>query len=690
MKLFRFLAMISLSVLVCSQAFAFRAGVEFWNRIQTTDYLSGLFSQGTNTGTTWDSTNNYLRLSQTGTATDLELDSSWTPAWSNLIAYWKLDETSGSATIADSSSSGTNTGNSNGTVNLGSAGQLKTAAALDGSSGYFTAGNFNLSTAWTISAWIKSSAAITAGNCIVASAFGGSNVQFNLGTTSGTALLYASYFQGSRVTTTGFNPTIGQWYHLVATYQGGSSPSLSLYVNGTLFSTVTAGVASSLNSDGGGTYIGHRWDGSGNNYFPGTVDDVAIWNTALSASAIATIYQHEFAKYAGTFQSRVMDGLSTKQSWASLQWMSTLPFGKELPDYASGSVQNETAANYSSLQGDTPAVGDNNLMTGITGLWHLDEANGTTGSGSLQDRSGSTNNGTPNGGVTLGTVGKLGSGATFDGSSGFISTSTGYGSPTVFTISVWFKTTTTAGGKLIGLGSSQSGGSGSYDRHIYMQNSGLLTFGIWNGSAQVVSTTSSYNDGNWHHAVGTLQPSGLAFYVDGKLIGTNPNGNPNGYYGWWLIGYDSLGGWPNGPSSNYFAGQIDEVAIWSKVLNATEVLELYRRGANRVRYQVRSCPDSTCSTSPTWLGPDGTNQTYFSELNNNSVPNDGADLTASDSVLATLPFLNFSKFSSFSMPTNRYFQYRAIMESDDPGTSCNYSGSSTWCSPEVKLIRAGP
>jgi hypothetical protein len=131
MKLFRFLAMISLSVLVCSQAFAFRAGVEFWNRIQTTDYLSGLFSQGTNTGTTWDSTNNYLRLSQTGTATDLELDSSWTPAWSNLIAYWKLDETSGSATIADSSSSGTNTGNSNGTVNLGSAGQLKTAAALE-------------------------------------------------------------------------------------------------------------------------------------------------------------------------------------------------------------------------------------------------------------------------------------------------------------------------------------------------------------------------------------------------------------------------------------------------------------------------------------------------------------------------------------------------------------------------------
>ena len=42
---------------------------------------------------------------------------------------------------------------------------------------------------------------------------------------------------------------------------------------------------------------------------------------------------------------------------------------------------------------------------------------------------------------------------------------------------------------------------------------------------------------------------------------------------------------------------IDEVAIWNRALsdgtnNGTinEVLELYRRGANRVRYQIQTCP----------------------------------------------------------------------------------------------------
>jgi hypothetical protein len=115
-------------------------------------------------------------------------------------------------------------------------------------------------------------------------------------------------------------------------------------------------------------------------------------------------------------------------------------------------------------------------------------------------------------------------------------------------------------------------------------------------------------------------------------------------------------------------------------------LELYRRGANRIEYQVRSCPDALCSTSSSWIGPDGTNQTYFSELNNNLVQSAGGDLTSSDAVQATLPTMNFSAFGALTIAPNRYFQYRAIMESDDSGTACSYGSGPTWCSPELQIV----
>jgi hypothetical protein len=146
----------------------------------------------------------------------------------------------------------------------------------------------------------------------------------------------------------------------------------------------------------------------------------------------------------------------------------------------------------------------------------------------------------------------------------------------------------------------------------------------------------------------------------------------------------------NDPYGEALAGRIDEAAYWNRALSSAEATELYRRGANRIKYQVRSCPDSTCSTNPAWLGPDGTNQTYFSELNNNLVQSDSGDLNSSDSVKVGLPTMNFANFSSLSVASTRYFQYRAIMESDDTGAGCNYGSGATWCSPELKTVTVTP
>jgi hypothetical protein len=80
-------------------------------------------------------------------------------------------------------------------------------------------------------------------------------------------------------------------------------------------------------------------------------------------------------------------------------------------------------------------------MNGIVGLWHMDEVAGTSGAGSVKDKSGNANNGTTYGGTVFGLTGKLGNAASFDGSSGYIqiSNSSSLNGWSNQTISVWVK-----------------------------------------------------------------------------------------------------------------------------------------------------------------------------------------------------------------------------------------------------------
>jgi uncharacterized repeat protein (TIGR03803 family) len=194
------------------------------------------------------------------------------------------------------------------------------------------------------------------------------------------------------------------------------------------------------------------------------------------------------------------------------------------------------------------------------------------------------NNGTLQGGVTF-TNGEVGQAFNFDGASGFISTALLITNPQTFTLSLWFRTTTTQGGVLISFDESQTSvapNSGYYDRNIYMDNSGALYFGFWNPGPLQINSTAGYNDNHWHWVVGSLSPStGLSFYVDGLLVGNNPAATtPQNYNGYWRIGEDNLDNWPPPqPSSYYFNGQIDEVAIFNRVLSPAEVYAIYAAGS---------------------------------------------------------------------------------------------------------------
>jgi len=164
-----------------------------------------------------------------------------------------------------------------------------------------------------------------------------------------------------------------------------------------------------------------------------------------------------------------------------------------------------------------------------------------------------------------------------DGSSGAIWTTQAVTNPQTFSVQLWFSTTTTRGGKLIGFGNGGDGSlSGSYDRHVYMTNTGQLVFGVYSTSIYTVSTPRAYNDGNWHLVSATYSAgTGLRLYVDGALISSGAAPAAENITGYWRIGYDNLNTWPSAPSSNYFSGALSQVGIYATVLTATQVSQAW-------------------------------------------------------------------------------------------------------------------
>lgn len=172
--------------------------------------------------------------------------------------------------------------------------------------------------------------------------------------------------------------------------------------------------------------------------------------------------------------------------------------------------------------------------------------------------------------------------------------------PAEYSTEVWFKTTTRLGGALLTFGNATSALSSQYDRHIYMDDSGALHFGVYATSTDLaapgpfitVTSPGTYADGQWHHVAATMGPEGMDLYVDGSVFvdgaagiedGTNNNTQSEPREGRWRIGGDKLDGWPGTTSANYFTGVIDEVAIYPRALTAGEIsehVELGRGGSS--------------------------------------------------------------------------------------------------------------
>lgn len=209
----------------------------------------------------------------------------------------------------------------------------------------------------------------------------------------------------------------------------------------------------------------------------------------------------------------------------------------------------------STVLGDSPSY-----------FWKLLEASGT----SAADSAG-TNTGTYTGGFTLNQTG-IGDGEAavlLNGSTGWVESGTSLSSPAVFSLEIWFKTTATAIGGLLGFSTSQtSAGAQPTDRLLYVDATGHVGFSADGSSPGQIVTTGTFNDGNWHHAVATVTNSpsqSNKLYVDGSLIGSSATTNSS-YTGFWQIGVVRQSG-----GVQFFNGTIAKAAIYPAVLTSTQV-----------------------------------------------------------------------------------------------------------------------
>ncbi len=101
--------------------------------------------------------------------------------------------------------------------------------------------------------------------------------------------------------------------------------------------------------------------------------------------------------------------------------------------------------------------------------------------------------------------------------------------------------------------------------------------------------------------VATQGPDGMKLYVDGQLVGTNPQTQAQSYSGYWRIGGDNT--W--GSSGPYFKGTLDEAAVYPSVLSAQDVTNHYSLATSGTLPNQTPVASFTQNTSQLTVNVDG-------------------------------------------------------------------------------------
>jgi hypothetical protein len=208
----------------------------------------------------------------------------------NLVSYWKLDETSGSsAADAVGGNSGTLKSNTsfttNGKINGGVTLTTSNPNGIDvGTPASLDLTQYPLS----ISAWIKTTAVspIFVSSTHTASTYYRYDLSLGRNVNGKPDITYVNS-SGTEYTLNGPNTVNdGAWHHIVGTIS--ATGAMKLYVDGSL-------VASGLTATGtlltGKKFtLGDNWPLDGSSSLNGTLDEVGVWSRELTATEVTTLY----------------------------------------------------------------------------------------------------------------------------------------------------------------------------------------------------------------------------------------------------------------------------------------------------------------------------------------------------------------------------------------------------------------
>jgi glucose/arabinose dehydrogenase/PKD repeat protein len=514
-----------------------------------------------------------------------------TSATANLVAAYAFNEGSGTA-IADASGNGQNGTAANTT--WAATGKYGGALTFNGSSSRVTVPDsplLHLTTAMTLEAWVNSTGTNAGWRDLVYK--GNDNYYLSASSTPNNrpaagGIMGGSYGEVFGVATLPANT----WTHLAVTYDG---TTLRLYVNGTQVSNLgkTGNLATSTNplSIGSDPIYGQ--------YFQGLVDEVRIYNTALSSSEIQADMATPISVGTGDTQPPSQPGTLTATAINSgrvdLSWGAATD-NVAVTGYRIERCQTAGCSNFTQIAAPPGAVtsyGDTNAAAGTSYSYRVravdavpnlgpysntatastPNGSGPTpvaafafdeGSGSsVADASGGGNNGSLTG-TTWATNGKYGKALNFNGSSSrvTIADAPSLHLANAMTLEAWvYPTVVNSGWRDI----LYKGNDNYYLSATTTSSSRPAGGGIIGGSYSEVFGTAALPANSWAHLAVTYDGAALRLYVNGTQVSTTAktggiatSTNPL------TIGSDPIYG-------QYFQGMIDDIRVYDSALTGSQI-----------------------------------------------------------------------------------------------------------------------
>jgi hypothetical protein len=457
-------------------------------------------------------------------------------------------------------------------------GRFNKAAVFNGSSSYIYAASSvqQPTTNYSVSVWAKFDSKPSGSIGLVSNAKSGVSPQvgFTIAKSSG---LDTFGFWADGTSTNGnvqgtTNFVTNKWYHVVGTYDGSN---IKIYVNGQLEGT-QAYTATPGTTDQ--PLVIGKWYGNYSGYYlDGSIDQVRIYDTALTSDQVTELYNEHY-------QTKFTDGSDTAIVFT--EGTGTVTFSGVDPAPPQGALRANTSY---SEDGSGSVIEHYNgtdwkyfdaIKYCTTNTLNFPSGAGCIASYNLDNNVndiGNTYNGV-NSNVTFNASGKFGAAAVFNGSSSSIvvedssSNTFGFANYTG-TASAWVNINSFSAENNI-LAKRGTGQPGKRHWMLLVNTSKNINFFIYNTDAnqQTVASSTILNANQWYHIAVTLTTTNVKIYINGVLDTTASST----YSTIQNDGADlQIGRRGTNSGYNYFNGAIDQVRIFNDSLTSNEVAQLY-------------------------------------------------------------------------------------------------------------------